>query len=56
MLEADDPRALGPVDLDEPGNAPNVASQATRVAVRMATLTANGPKDGFFNGDGPVPW
>lgn len=30
--------------------------EGARAAVRLATLSADGPTGGFFNEDGPVPW
>ena len=30
--------------------------QGARVAVRLATLPADGPTGGFFDEDGPLPW
>jgi NAD(P)-dependent dehydrogenase (short-subunit alcohol dehydrogenase family) len=32
------------------------AAQGAAIAVRLATLGADGPTGGYFNGDGPVPW
>ncbi|MEU8174418.1 SDR family oxidoreductase [Microbispora hainanensis] len=35
---------------------PRTAAQGAAVAVRLATLGADGPSGGFFAEDGPVPW
>ncbi len=32
------------------------AAQGAAIAVRLATLGADGPTGGYFNDDGPVPW
>jgi NAD(P)-dependent dehydrogenase (short-subunit alcohol dehydrogenase family) len=32
------------------------AAEGAAIAVRLATLDADGPTGGFFNDDGPVPW
>lgn len=32
------------------------AAQGAAIAVRLATLEADGPTGGFFNDEGPVPW
>jgi NAD(P)-dependent dehydrogenase (short-subunit alcohol dehydrogenase family) len=32
------------------------AAQGAAIAVRLATLPADGPSGGFFEDDGPVPW
>lgn len=31
-------------------------AEGARIALRLATLPADGPTGGFFNDDGPVPW
>ena len=37
-------------------SGPRTPEQGARVAVRMATLPADGPSGGYFNDDGRVPW
>jgi NAD(P)-dependent dehydrogenase (short-subunit alcohol dehydrogenase family) len=37
-------------------DAPNTPEQAALVALRLATLPANGPTGAFFNETGEVPW
>ena len=32
------------------------AAEGAAIAVRLATLDADGPTGGFFNDDGPLPW
>jgi NAD(P)-dependent dehydrogenase (short-subunit alcohol dehydrogenase family) len=32
------------------------AAEGAAIAVRLATLEADGPTGGFFNDDGPLPW
>jgi NAD(P)-dependent dehydrogenase (short-subunit alcohol dehydrogenase family) len=36
--------------------APNTPEQASLLALRLATLPADGPTGGFFNEDGAVAW
>ncbi len=35
---------------------PRSTEQGAVIAVRLATLDADGPNGGFFNEDGPLPW
>jgi NAD(P)-dependent dehydrogenase (short-subunit alcohol dehydrogenase family) len=37
-------------------SGPRSAAQGAAIAVRLATLPADGPTGGFFDDDGPVPW
>jgi NAD(P)-dependent dehydrogenase (short-subunit alcohol dehydrogenase family) len=37
-------------------NAPRTAEQGAAIAVRLATLPDDGPRGGFFDDDGAVPW
>jgi NAD(P)-dependent dehydrogenase (short-subunit alcohol dehydrogenase family) len=39
-----------------PFPAPRTTAQGAAIAVRMATIGADGPTGGFFDDDGPVPW
>jgi NAD(P)-dependent dehydrogenase (short-subunit alcohol dehydrogenase family) len=39
-----------------PWDIPRTAADGAVVAVRLATLDADGSTGGFFNQDGPVPW
>ena len=52
--------APGPCDTDFARDLgmslPRTAAQGAAVAVRLATLGAEGPSGGFFDEDGPVPW
>jgi len=36
--------------------ASRTAAQGAEIAVRLATVGADGPTGGFFDDDGPVPW
>jgi hypothetical protein len=36
--------------------ATRTAAQGAEIAVRLATIGADGPTGGFFDDDGPVPW
>ncbi|MGH3375337.1 MAG: SDR family NAD(P)-dependent oxidoreductase [Actinoallomurus sp.] len=42
------------VPLDLPRD--RTAAQGAAIAVRLATLAADGPSGGVFNDDGPMPW
>ncbi|MEU7478225.1 SDR family oxidoreductase [Lentzea sp. NPDC042327] len=37
-------------------NAPRTPEQGAAVAIRLATLPDDGPRGGFFDDGGPVPW
>src|SRR5690606_4202491 len=37
-------------------NAPGTPEQGAAIAVRLATLPEGGPRGGFFDHEGPVPW
>ncbi|GAB3832415.1 SDR family oxidoreductase [Kribbella italica] len=37
-------------------NAPRTAEQGAAIAIRLATLPDDGPRGGFFDDDGTVPW
>jgi NAD(P)-dependent dehydrogenase (short-subunit alcohol dehydrogenase family) len=37
-------------------NAPRTPDQGAAIAIRLATLPDDGPRGGFFNDDGVVPW
>jgi len=37
-------------------NAPRTPEQGAAIAVRLATLPEGGPRGGFFDDEGPVPW
>ena len=37
-------------------SGPRTAIQGAGIAVRLATLPADGPTSGYFDEDGPVPW
>ena len=37
-------------------DAPRTPEQGAAIAIRLATLPDNGPRGGFFDDDGPVPW
>lgn len=37
-------------------DGPRTPEQGARVAIRLATLPDDGPRGGFFNEAGPVPW
>ena len=37
-------------------NAPRTAEQGAAIAVRLATLMDDGPRGGFFDDEGVVPW
>jgi len=39
-----------------PFPAPRTAAQGAEIAVRLATIDADGPTGGFFDDDGPVRW
>jgi NAD(P)-dependent dehydrogenase (short-subunit alcohol dehydrogenase family) len=36
--------------------APRTAEQGAAIAIRLATLPDDGPRGGFFDDDGPIPW
>lgn len=36
--------------------SPRTPEQGAQIAVRLATLPDDGPRGGFFDDDGPVPW
>src|SRR5690606_1487258 len=47
----------GYVSTDFTGNNSDRApSQGAAIAVRLATGSADGPRSGFFDGSGPIPW
>ncbi|RSN71994.1 SDR family oxidoreductase [Actinomadura sp. WAC 06369] len=37
-------------------DAPRTPEQGAAIAIRLATLPDDGPRGGFFDDDGPVPW
>lgn len=37
-------------------SGPRTVEQGAEIAVRLATLDADGPTGGYFNDDGPIPW
>ena len=37
-------------------NAPRTPEQGAAIALHLATLPNDGPRGGFFNEDGPLPW
>ena len=37
-------------------SGPRTVGEGARIAVRLATLPADGPSGGFFDENGPVPW
>jgi NAD(P)-dependent dehydrogenase (short-subunit alcohol dehydrogenase family) len=37
-------------------NAPRTADQGAAIAIRLATLPDDGPRGGFFDDDGKIPW
>ncbi|MBB5998369.1 NAD(P)-dependent dehydrogenase (short-subunit alcohol dehydrogenase family) [Streptomonospora salina] len=37
-------------------NAPRTAEQGAAIAIRLATLPDDGPRGGFFDDEGAVPW
>ncbi|MGZ3144351.1 SDR family oxidoreductase [Lentzea chajnantorensis] len=37
-------------------NAPRTPEQGAAIAIRLATLPDDGPRGGFFDDGGPVPW
>lgn len=37
-------------------NAPRSPEQGAAIALHLATLPNDGPRGGFFNEDGPLPW
>lgn len=37
-------------------SGPRTVAQGATIAVRLATLPADGPTGGYFDEDGPVPW
>ncbi len=37
-------------------NAPRTPEQGAAIAIRLATLPDDGPRGGFFDDEGPVPW
>ncbi|GAA4430543.1 SDR family oxidoreductase [Georgenia halophila] len=37
-------------------DAPRTPAEGAAIAVRLATLPDDGPRGGFFNEDGPIPW
>jgi NAD(P)-dependent dehydrogenase (short-subunit alcohol dehydrogenase family) len=36
--------------------APRTPEQGAAIAIRLATLPDDGPRGGFFDDDGPIPW
>jgi NAD(P)-dependent dehydrogenase (short-subunit alcohol dehydrogenase family) len=46
----------GPTATDMNRQASRTPAQAARVAVRFATIGADGPTGGFFDENGPLPW
>ena len=37
-------------------NAPRTPAQGAAIAIHLATLPDDGPRGGFFDDDGVVPW
>ncbi|HST38282.1 MAG TPA: hypothetical protein VLK58_02170 [Conexibacter sp.] len=37
-------------------NAPRTPEQGAAIAIRLATLPDDGPRAGFFDDEGVVPW
>jgi NAD(P)-dependent dehydrogenase (short-subunit alcohol dehydrogenase family) len=37
-------------------SGPRTPAQGAEIAVRLATLPADGPTSGYFDENGPVPW
>lgn len=37
-------------------SAPRTPEQGAAIAIRLATLPDDGPRGGFFNEEGPIPW
>ncbi len=37
-------------------SGPRSVEQGAIIALRLATLAADGPSGGYFNEDGPLPW